>query len=88
MNALQLNAELYRTLGALADDETMLAKVLKYAKRLVAKKEDPTLMTKEEFFAMVDDSLEQARQGKVHRMRPDETLDTFLKRMRADGVLH
>lgn len=88
MNALQLNAELHSVIDTMAEDETLLAKMLKYAKRLVAKKEDPTLMTKEEFFAMVDDSLEQARQGKVYRMRPDEKLDTFLERMRADGVLH
>ena len=86
MNALQLNAELYRTLGALAEDEKLLMKVLKYAKRLVAKKEDPTLMTKEEFFAMIDDSLEQARQGKVYEPNPGETMEEFLNRMRPHGV--
>ena len=41
----------------IADDETLLAKVLKYAKRLAAQKEDPPLMTKEEFFASIDESL-------------------------------
>lgn len=46
------------------------------------KKEDPTLMTKEEFFANVDEALEQARQGKVHRMLPGESLDDFLNRVR------
>ena len=86
MTALQLNAELYRTLGALAEDETMLAKVLKYAKRLVAKKEDPTLMTKEEFYAEVRASLELARQGKVYEPNPGETMEEFLNRMRPHGV--
>lgn len=46
------------------------------------KKEDPTLMTKEEFFANVDEASEQARQGKVHRMLPGESLDDFLNRVR------
>lgn len=38
-------------------------------------------MTKEEFFAKIDKSLEQARQGQVHRMLPDESLDDFLRRV-------
>ena len=46
MTALQLNAELYRAMGKIANDETLMAKVLKYVKRLAAKKEAPTLMTK------------------------------------------
>ena len=38
MTAIQLNAELYRTMGIIADDEDLLAKVLKYAKKLAARK--------------------------------------------------
>lgn len=49
MTALQMNAELFRTMGIIAEDETLMAKLLKYAKKLAAKKEDPTLMTEEEF---------------------------------------
>ena len=56
MTALQLNAELYRAMGKIADDETLMTKVLKYVKRLATKKEDPTLMTKEEFFRRVDEA--------------------------------
>ena len=63
MTALQLNAELYRAMGVIADDETLMTKVLCYVKRLAAKREDPTLMTKEEFFANVDEALEQAKRG-------------------------
>ncbi len=65
-------------MGEIADDETMMAKVLKYVKKLAAKKADPTLMTKEEFFAKVDKSLEQARQGRVHRIESKEELGQFL----------
>ena len=75
-----MNAELYRAMGVIADDETLMAKVLKYVKRLAAKKEDPTLMTKEEFFARVD----EAKKGPTYRMQPNENLSTFLKRIGND----
>jgi hypothetical protein len=39
MTAVQLNAELYRAMGEIADDETLMAKVLKYVKKLSAKKQ-------------------------------------------------
>ena len=71
-------AELFRAMGEIADDETMMAKVLKYVKKLAAQKADPTLMTKEEFFAKVDKSLEQVRQGRVHRIESKEELGQFL----------
>ena len=80
MTALQLNAELYRAMGKIADDETLMKKVLNYVKRLAAKKEDPTLMTKEEFFRRVD----EAKKGPTYRMLPNEDLTTFLSRIGND----
>ena len=80
MTALQLNAELYRAMGEIADDETLMAKVLKYVKRLAAKKEDPTLMTKEEFFARVDEAKAQYDRGEAHMMLPGEDLTAYLGR--------
>ena len=50
MTAMELNAEIWRNMAAIADDETLMKQLAKYLKKLVAKKEDPTLMTKEEFF--------------------------------------
>lgn len=38
MTALELNAELYRAMGEIANDETLLAKVLKYVKDLTPAK--------------------------------------------------
>lgn len=38
MTAIQLNAELYRAMGEIANDETLLAKVLKYVKSLTPAK--------------------------------------------------
>ena len=64
MTAMQLNAEIYRSLGVIADDETLLARAAKYLKKLASQKDDPTLMTKEEFFRRVDEAREEIRQGK------------------------
>ncbi|MBQ9165016.1 MAG: hypothetical protein IJ163_09625 [Bacteroidaceae bacterium] len=81
MTAIQLRAELFREMSPLLDSEAAMEKLLKYVRKLAAKKNDPTLMTKEEFFAIVDEALEQAQKGQVHRMEPDESLDDFLKRV-------
>lgn len=80
MTTLQLTAELFRAMGEIADDETLMTKLLKYVKRLAAKKEDPTLMTKEEFFRRVD----EAKKGPTYRILPDEDLTTFLRRIGND----
>ena len=82
MTAVQLNAEILRNLGALAEDESMLKRVAKYLRKLVAEKEaDPTLMSKEEFFARVDEAREQIKRGEGVEMLPDESLDEFLNRV-------
>ncbi|MBO7471204.1 MAG: hypothetical protein J6T78_04975 [Bacteroidaceae bacterium] len=78
MTALQLNAELFRAMGKIADDETMMKKVLKYVKRLAAKKEDPTLMTKEEFFAKVDKSKAQYERGEYTRFSNEDEMVKWL----------
>lgn len=42
MTAVQLNAEILRNLGTLAEDESMLKRVAKYLRKLVAEREaDP-----------------------------------------------
>ena len=78
MTAVQLNAEIYRAMGVIAEDENLLARAAKYLKKLAAKKEDPTLMTKEEFFARVEEAEKQIAEGKGIKMMPDETLDELL----------
>jgi len=80
MTTLQLNAELYREMSKIADDETLMMKVLKYVKRLTAKKEDPTMMTKEEFFAKVNRAEQQIARGEGMAMLPNEDLSAFLTR--------
>ena len=81
MTALQLNADIYQNLAILSQDESMLEKAAKSLRRLVNKMtEDPTCMTKEEYFAMLD----RAEKGPRHRMLPDEDLTAFLRRMGHD----
>ena len=68
MTALEMNAEIYRSLGVIAEDETMLQKVAKYVSKLAKQiTSEPTLMTKEEFFARVDKAKEQAERGEIYR---------------------
>lgn len=67
MTAVQLanvNAEIHRNLDALSDDENMLNRIAKYLRRLVREKEDPTLMSKEEFFAKIDEAEREIAEGK------------------------
>lgn len=80
MNALELNAEIYRTLGIIADDEGLLKKALKSLQRLAAQKQekDESLMTKEEFFARVDEAREQIRRGEGIRFKDSESMNNWL----------
>ena len=64
MDALQINAEIYRSLGVIAEDEGSLVKAMKYVRKLAEKwKNDPTRMSKEEYFAKIDRARAQAERG-------------------------
>ena len=81
MTALQLNADIYRNLGIIAEDESMLDRVAKYLRRVVKQmKDDPTCMSKEEYFAMLDRSEAQYARGEYDVLKPDEDLTTYLRR--------
>ena len=65
MNTMQLNAELLRNMSVIAEDENLLKRAAKYLRKLVAeKKSDPTLLTKEEFFARVEKAEKEIAEGK------------------------
>ena len=82
MNALQLNAELYRNLALIAEDESMYDKLVKYVRRLAKQMTtDSTLMTKEEFFSRIEEAEREIAEGKGITMQPDESLDDFLRRV-------
>lgn len=48
--------------------------------RIVPLTEDDTLMSKEEYFANIDRSLQEIKEGKGIEMLPNESLSDFLKR--------
>lgn len=75
MTTLQMNAELFRQLSIIAKDENLMAKLLKYTRKLTANMEDPTLMSKEEFFARVD----EAKKGSSKSFANVDELDKFIR---------
>lgn len=57
MTAVQLNTmniELWQSIGTIADSESLMKRLTRYAKKLVKEKEDSTLMSKEEYFAKIE----------------------------------
>ena len=80
MTALQLNAQIWRDMAEIADSEPLMMQLAKYLKKLVAKKEDSTLVSKEEFFASLERGEEEYRQGKCVRMLPNESVSEMLRR--------
>lgn len=78
MTSIQLNAEILRNLGTLAEDESMLKRVAKYLRKLIAeKKEESALFTKEEFFARIDNARKQP--GK--QFANVEELDQYIRNL-------
>ena len=77
-----MNAEILRNMSIIAEDESLLKRAARYLRKLTAEKEnDTTLLSKEEFFARVDDAREQIKRGEGVEMLPDESLDEFLERV-------
>ena len=64
LSTIELNAELLRNMSIIAEDENLLKRAAKYLRKLAAEKEDPTLMTKEEFFARVEKAEEEIAEWK------------------------
>ncbi len=78
MTAAQLNAmntELWQSIGTIADSEPLMKRLTRYAKKLVKEKQDPTLMSKEEFYAKIERAEKQ--QGKS--FASVEELDKYIR---------
>ena len=78
MTIIQLNAEIYRTMGVIAEDEGLLRQALRYLKKLAAKKQDETLMTKEEFFAKIERAEAQCKRGEGIRFNNRDEMNAWL----------
>ncbi len=70
-----MNTELWQSIGAIADNESLMKRLTRYAKKLVKEKNDSTLMTKEEFLAKIDRAEKQP--GK--RFDSVEELDKYIR---------
>ena len=82
MTAIQLNAmntELWQSIGAIADSESLMKRLTRYAKKLVKEKNDPTLMTKEEFFAKIEKAERQIERGEYVSFNSVEELDKYIR---------
>ena len=74
---MQMNAEILRNMSIIAEDEHLLKRVAKYLRKIVAEKEDPTLFTKEEFFARID----KAKEGPSMEFANVEELDKYISNL-------
>ncbi len=84
MTAAQYNTmskELWQDIGAIADNEDLMRRLARYAKKLVKEQNDPTLMTKEEYFAKIERAEQQAARGEYSVLLPGEDLTTHLRRL-------
>lgn len=72
-----MNAEILRNMSIIAEDEHLLKRVAKYLRKIVAEKEDPTLFTKEEFFARID----KAKEGPSMEFANVEELDKYISNL-------
>lgn len=79
MTTMQLNAELFRQLSIIAEDETLMQKAVKAITRLARQKEteeDAEYISKEEILAGIDAGLKDVKAG---RTRPARELLEELK---------
>lgn len=74
-----MNTELWQSIGAIADSEPLMRRLTKYAKKLVKEKNDPTLLTKEEFFAKLERAEEQKERGEYMTFASAEELDKYIR---------
>lgn len=77
MTAIQMNAEILRNMSIIAEDERLMNRVAKYLRKLVAEKQDPTLFTKEDFFARI----EKAKEGPSYELKEGESITDLIERL-------
>lgn len=63
-----MNTELWQSIGSIADNEALMRRLIRYAKKLAKEKDAPTLFTKETFFARVD----EAKKGPFYELKEAE----------------
>lgn len=87
MTALQHQAmitQLWQNIGAIADSEPLMRRLARYVAKLVKEKNDPTLMSKEEYLAKLEKAEQQIARGEYSVLLPDEDLTQHLRRLGYD----
>ena len=78
---MQMNAEVFRHMSVIAEDEGLMKRAVKYLRKLAAERlTDSTQMTEEEFFAKIERAEQAYERGECHEMLPGEDLVNYLKR--------
>ena len=80
MTALQMNAEIFRQLSLIAEDDSKMKRALKALRRIAEPKPDPTQMSREEFFAKLKRGEDAYRRGECTRLLPGESVTDMLRR--------
>ena len=79
LQANAIDAGLLHDINLISGDESLMKRLTRYVSKLVREKAaDPTLMTKEEFFRMIDEAREEARQGKVRSFDSVDEMNRWL----------
>ena len=75
-SAVQMNVEMYRYLGEIASDESLMAKAVKYVKKLAAKKaiadESDYIMSSPRMVEILNEGDKEIAQGNVQPIALDD----------------
>ena len=82
MTTAQLNSEVFRNMSIIAEDENLMKRMAKYLRKLVAEKDDSTLIPKGEFLDSIEKGESEYLQGKTHAISSKEELDAFLNSLK------
>ena len=79
MTTVQLNAELQHYMSLISEDENLMKRATKYLRKLVAeKKDDPTEMTREEFYAKLEKAKKQIERGDCTQFTDKDEMNQWL----------
>ena len=82
ISSREFRANQGKYLGLAADGEDIVLKSRsKGSFKLVPITSDDSFMSKEDFYAKIDRSIQQAKEGKVTAQRQNETVEEFIERL-------
>ena len=72
------DAQFMHNLGVIAQSETLTKRLVKYVTRLAKPTADPTLMTREEFMAKIDEAEQQIERGEGKTFTDIDKMNAWL----------